>query len=952
MALHAQTVVTTHWALDKTIKDLTVGSEAYARATAATITCEGTDVSKMLETSVKFGSKLSFQNTITPQNYVTKQTGLQILRFKTQGAADGTDDYGMTLSLKPNGDLTYVPTKVNISVASWVKDSKPSFEVVLHKQNADGEVTQTYELGKVNSHSEVDAQYDDVAFDVPATATPGKDTWLVVVRMVKGYPNGRNLAMGNVLLTGNAIIGGTVETCSFRATIVPEGAGTVTPAQTAVVVGDNVTCTATPVIGYAFEAWYQGGTLVSKQNPHTFDITTDTEVEAHFTKLPEALLTYNVSEASAGMGTVTVSPAGEAQSSMSNVQCTKYNAGTTLTLTATANKGHYFMYWIDGNGKQLSTSPQYTFTLNSDQTISAVFAMIDNYRADLIAFPGAEGYGRFTTGGRMTDNRGAKVYYVTRIDDCSDNNLVEGTLRWALRTGDDTPRTILFRTCGTIYLTSKLSLNHPNITIAGQTAPGGGICIAGYQMKLNQPNVIIRHIRFRTGDLLANSMSPLDVENTHHIVLDHCSFSWSMEENLTLYDTDSTTLQWCISAEGLYYSNNVKGERSYAMQWGGEHGTMHHCLVSNCMSRMPLFNGVRPNTHDRHADNEFVNNVIFNWGSHNSVYGGECSTGGADDYDRVYMINNYYRPGPATKIGTQKRRYFVSATGANIDAVGEWYLSGNKFELSSRWAAPTAIWSDEELTKVNGDNYYGFVNDDASRAMNFWYVSPSQALADKALLHELPYRLNGMKYETADEAFIAVTSKAGASLPRYDEVDQRLLAEAAGTRDPQYKGASFVSPKNGNEITPAAGIINSPSNITLQRYDEFYALDEVTGNTVKTTTWPWLGMDEGEQLMKDTDCDGLPDDYERSFGLNPDDASDGYKLTESGYSNLEVFLNGVADGIIDLTPYKRADSTEKHDAFIGVTYPATCATYTLGGIRRPQSFRGIIITEGKKYLKP
>ena len=172
MTVSAQTTVTTHWTLDKSIKDLTPGTTAYNTATAATISCEGTDVAKLLETSAAFGAKLAFQATITPQSYVTKQTGLQMLRFKTQGAADGTDDYGMTLTLKPtSGELTYVPTKVSLSVASWLQNSNTAFEVILRKLNADGEVTQTYTLGQVKSHSDVNAQYDDVAFDVPATAT-------------------------------------------------------------------------------------------------------------------------------------------------------------------------------------------------------------------------------------------------------------------------------------------------------------------------------------------------------------------------------------------------------------------------------------------------------------------------------------------------------------------------------------------------------------------------------------------------------------------------------------------------------------------------------------------------------------------------------------------------------------------------------------------------------------
>jgi hypothetical protein len=180
-------------------------------------------------------------------------------------------------------------------------------------------------------------------------------------------------------------------------------------------------------------------------------------------------------------------------------------------------------------------------------------------------------------------------------------------------------------------------------------------------------------------------------------------------------------------------------------------------------------------------------------------------------------------------------------------------------------------------------------------------------------------------------------------------VDVRLLAEAAGTRQPIYHGSTFESEKNpGTMITPAAGIINSPADITLSRYDEFYAKDEATGQTVKTQMWPWLGMDNDEQLMKDTDQDGMPDAYEQSVGLNPNDASDGYRLTNNGYSNLEIFLNGVADGIIDLTPY-RYDKT-------GVIIPKkdsekNVPTYDLLGQRLAQPHKGISIQNGRKILK-
>ncbi|MBQ7419955.1 MAG: hypothetical protein IJV17_04345, partial [Prevotella sp.] len=541
----------------------------------------------------------------------------------------------------------------------------------------------------------------------------------------------------------------------------------------------------------------------------------------------------------------------------------------------------------------------------------AVFSKMENYKDDLIAFPGCEGWGRFTTGGRMVDSRGAKVYYVTRLDDCTDDNLVEGTLRWALKTGDDTPRTVLFKVAGTIYLTSKLSGTKANCTIAGQTAPGGGICIAGYQMKLSS-NTIVRHIRFRAGDLPYNvSMSQLDVENINNIVLDHCTFAWSMEENLTMYDTKYTTVQWCLFSEPLYGSGNSKGERAYGAQWGGEHATMHHCLFAHCMSRSPRFNGVRSSVSDRQIDGEFINNVIFNWGSHNSLYGGECSAGGATDYNRIYMINNYYKPGPATQQGANGTRYFVRPTGANINEVGEWYLHGNKFEIGSKWrGSNNDLWGDDVLQHVNENNYWGYLEQNKGRAFEFWSLTPTQQLYDQKLLKSLPegYTLT-MDYESADAAYQKVIKQAGASLPRYDEVDARVLAEAAGTIEPQFKGEPFLTGKSGDSdrktITPALGIINTPYDITLQQHDEFAAFSGETNTEIQVTCYPRLqptAEDYANQVV-DTDGDGLPDAYETEVGLNPNDASDGMKLTTSGYSNLETFLNGVADGAIDVTKY-------------------------------------------------
>ena len=508
-----------------------------------------------------------------------------------------------------------------------------------------------------------------------------------------------------------------------------------------------------------------------------------------------------------------------------------------------------------------------------------------------LAFPGAEGFGKYATGGR-----GGKVYYVTRNDDCTDNDLVEGTFRWALRSGDDSPRTILFKTCGTIYLTSELKFAHPNVTIDGSTAPGGGVCIAGYKFAVSKPNVIIRYMRFRAGDVPDESNPAIDVENTRNVIIDHCSITWSMEECMTMYDCDSTTVQWSIIGEGLYASKNAKGARAYATQWGGEHSTMHHCLITNSNSRSPRFNGVRnasknPGDHDQYVDSEFFNNVVFNWGKPNSLYGGECNKAinNGDNYNRVYMVNNYFRPGPATAAHVNEKRFFFEAS--TKEGQGQWFVNGNMFEIGNKFVdASKPCWNDETLKKVNADNWYGFVSNSSDRAVNMVLGNNEDSFKKYALTTRDVS--SGMRLQTADEAYRSVTVGAGASLPRYDEVDRRLLDEAAGKIDPKFAGHTDGKTSRG------LGIINSPYDIKLSKCDMF----EVDGKVV--TCYPYLGMNDGEKFISDSDCDGLPDKYELEIGLNPNDAADGRAITPSGYSNLERFLHGIADGSIKKSDYE------------------------------------------------
>ena len=555
--------------------------------------------------------------------------------------------------------------------------------------------------------------------------------------------------------------------------------------------------------------------------------------------------------------------------------------------------------------------------------------------AQTLAFPSAEGYGRFATGGR-----GGRVYYVTRLDDCTDDNLVEGTLRWALRDGDDTPRTVLFRVCGTIYLTSKLKFAHPNVTLVGQTAPGGGVCIAGANIYVCQPNVIIRHLRFRAGDIPSSSYPCLDVENAHHVIIDHCSFSWSMEECLTMYDTDSTTVQWSIISEGLYNSKNLKGNRSYATQWGGEHATMHHCLIANCHSRTPRFNGVRDEAnlsqgkhdHDAQVDNEFLNNVIFNFGKKNSLYGGENDTtknhdseGRQAGYDRICLVNNYFRCGPATYAANLSTRYFVQ--GSSKNGYGQWLLSGNWFELGNKYNATSrACWQDSVLRLVNRDNLYGYMENNANRAFNLDGLQASEAAFYRYVLM-VPVVESGIMAEEAESAFARVTTSAGASLPRYDEQDSRTIAEASGKIDPQFVGATQKT---------WLGIIDSQNDIRFSRSDYFYVGDSVVGN------YPFLDAVEGDSLALDTDLDGLPDLYETEIGLDPTDSDDAALLTESGYSYLERYLNGVADGTIDKSKYE-SELYESHEPEAPLSIPSA---------RRSVSPRGAYTLLGQPLGQP
>ena len=385
----------------------------------------------------------------------------------------------------------------------------------------------------------------------------------------------------------------------------------------------------------------------------------------------------------------------------------------------------------------------------------------------VLAFPGAEGGGKYATGGR-----GTNIYVVNTLeDDLTDPKI--GMLRYALEaTGR---RMILFNVAGRIDLKGELSIRSGNVTILGQSAPGDGICISGYPLVVRANNVIIRFMRFRLGDLNKLEADALTVEKGHtDIMIDHCSCSWSTDECLSIYGAKDATVQYCIVSEALNNSVHAKGAHGYAGIWGGENTTFHHNLLAHHSSRMPRFD------HDYVTEanvgpTDYINNVVYNWQG-NSAYGGEsrASSGNQRQYN---FIANYYKPGPATKSGVKARLLNPTTKCGNCGASvtpGKFYIVQN-------------IMSGSDA--VTNDNWSGVYPDESSKK--------DQCRSDKRFTLSTPMTSE----QTAQEAYETVLAKAGCSLVR-DVVDTRIVSEvAAGNYT--YPGS------NGS----TGGLIDTPSDV-------------------------------------------------------------------------------------------------------------------------------------------
>ena len=327
------------------------------------------------------------------------------------------------------------------------------------------------------------------------------------------------------------------------------------------------------------------------------------------------------------------------------------------------------------------------------------------------AFPGAEGHGRYVTGGRASDGT-TKVYHVTNLD-----NNGTGSLRWAL--SQSGPRTIVFDVGGVIALQSDLSIP-ANTTIAGQTAPYPGITLRYYTIHSIGDNVIIRYIRSRRGQEkdVNDGADAIWERYKTGIILDHCSFSWSIDEVASFYDNNNFTMQWCTIAESLVHPGHTKGAHGYGGIWGGKLASFHHNLIAHVANRSPRFNGARY-LRDEYKKNklfsqynwencvqaeivDFRNSVIYNCG--NGCYGGP---GGG----YINIANNYYKQGP----GATTNRITTVTVGASgnstvealIGMTSRYYINGNV--MTSKSSVTNDNWSgvtyDSGTQTKDGDHY-------------------------------------------------------------------------------------------------------------------------------------------------------------------------------------------------------------------------------------------------------
>ena len=508
------------------------------------------------------------------------------------------------------------------------------------------------------------------------------------------------------------------------------------------------------------------------------------------------------------------------------------------------------------------------------------------------AFPGAEGHGRYVTGGR-----GGKVIHVTNLND-------KGTGSFRSAVTGNSKKIIVFDVAGVIPLASDLTIG-ANTTILGQTAPSPGITLRYYTVR-PEDNCIIRFIRLRRGQEkdINDGADAIWQRNKTGIIFDHCSFSWSIDEVASFYDNNNFTMQWCTVAESLTNPGHSKGAHGYGGIWGGKLASFHHNFVGHLMNRGPRFNGARygwtgytsNKDYDTYkwenpvqAENvDFRNCVMYN--AQGTCYGGP---GGG----QINIVNNYYKAGPSQSLtsktlngikvsvstgkerGSQNRITQVTVSSSRnsdkkhpefYEMTSRYFISGNTTETTKGTVTKNQDWKgvvyDKGTYTYNGENY-------SADKKNFYGDAVAHQTIDGVSCVKIkmdnPAPTGEVTTHSAAEAFNKVLAYGGASLYR-DEIDAHYMEEAK-TGTAQYKGSITLSP----------GIIDKVSDVNGYTESTF-------GTAYRPTDF-------------DTDKDGIPDAWELANGLNPNDGSDAltYSLDGKGYyTNVEVYANSLVEDIM------------------------------------------------------
>lgn len=506
-------------------------------------------------------------------------------------------------------------------------------------------------------------------------------------------------------------------------------------------------------------------------------------------------------------------------------------------------------------------------------SVHTAFADVENVRNSLtigMAFPGAEGGGMSALGARRALQSGndIEVYHVTNLNDSG-----EGSFRDAVSKGN---RIVVFDVSGMIDLESRVSIVHNNITIMGHTAPGDGICFRGNSVKINGQNIIMRYLRFRPGAKLADGSDTITQDGfsipigAKDIILDHCSISWGTDENLSIIGGENITVQRCIVSEALNTSIHDKGEHSYAGIWGGVNVSMHHNIIASHKSRNPKIGtsetvSMTPGYTDSDTVVDMWNNIIYNWGDKAGY--------GAENGANVNLVNNYYKYGPATP-ANKRARIFELSPGNKYQQKwsGDIYANGNYVDDDS-----------EEAAAVNSENW----QIDRGAGVYLGMKGISYNKLDE--LRNTSYLYN-KTVVSAQEAYSDVISDVGATLPKQDLVDARIIDNVIHRTAPEHGSGGSV-----------------------------YLVDDPVDGIPKgqESLYDWRGYPIWESETRatdfDTDGDGIPDVWEDKMGLDKTNPYDSLNLGPDSYTWLEIYGEDL------ISPYTdRDNAVVKNDGKLSV----------------------------------